>query len=119
MGAQLVSQAYAFAAGRDISGNEMRLLLFMALSAMDADNPPRYFASREESAFALGRRVVDASCEDPVALADREAAFARVKVALRGLVRAGAILRVVNGRNGRRSEYALTLGRLKGSERDP
>ncbi len=109
MGAQLVGRAIAFAAQNDLKPNEYRLLVFMALTALDSDQQPRYFASREESAFALGRMIADKTTTDPSALAAREAAFKAVKLATQGLVRLGAIDRIERGRNGHRAVYGVTF----------
>lgn len=116
MGAQLVGRAIAFAAQNDLKPNEFRLLVFMALTALDTDQPPRYFASREESAYGLGRMVEDKFATDPRAVSARDAAFWAVKVAVQGLVKAGAIERKQRGRNGRRAEFVLTF---KGGQSHP
>lgn len=131
MGAQLVKAAYVFALSWPLKPNEFRLLAYMALTAKDTDAQPRYFAARESSALALGRRVEDAPHPDDPRAAeierDRSAAFARVKVATSGLVRAGAIKSIRRGREGQRAEYALLLRPVesgpismpRGSESDP
>ena len=114
MGAQLVGKAFAFATEHELKANEMRLLVWMSLMAMDRDTPPRYFASREESAYGLGRFVpdephpLDANAE--VATLEREAAFQRVKIATAGLVRSGAITRTRRGQAGNRAEFVLSYG---------
>lgn len=116
VGARLVGEAFAFAAHRRLRPNEMRLLLFMALTALDTDKRPRYFAAREKSAVALGRLVPDTpSPTDPQydrAIRERAAAFQRVKEAVQGLVAAGAIVSIKRGREGQRAEYELTLSLL-------
>ncbi|GAA4145337.1 hypothetical protein [Leifsonia shinshuensis] len=109
MGAHLVGKAFAFAAANDLKPNEFRLLIFMALTALDSDQPPRYFASREESAYGLGRMVEDKTTLDPRAIGARDAAFWAVKTAVQGLVKSGAIERKQRGRNGRRAEFVLTF----------
>jgi hypothetical protein len=109
-----VSAAFVFAARVPLKPNEARLLLFMAHTALDTDKPPRYFASREASALALGRMVPDApDLLDPDSArieAERAAAFQRVKIATQGLVSLGAISRIRRGREGSRAEFAITLG---------
>lgn len=119
VGARLVGQAFAFAARRPLKPNESLLLLFMAHTALDADVPPRYFASREQSALALGRMVPERPTPDDARAAqmdaERAAAFQRVKTATQGLVRAGAIRSLRRGREGQRAEYALTFGAVDGS----
>ena len=113
MGAQLVGQAFIFAARVPLKPNEFRLLLWMAHRALDSDKPPRYFAARESSALALGRIVPDQPDPfDPDADAinrEREAAFQRVKIATQGLVRVHAIRSVRRGREGARAEYAIAF----------
>lgn len=111
MGAQLVGKAFVYAATHGLKPNETRLLLWMALTALDSDQPPRYFAAREESAFGLGHRIADRTTADARAIAARASAFQLVKVALQGLVASGAIERLERGRAGRRAEYALTFGK--------
>jgi hypothetical protein len=115
VGAQLVGKAFTFAAEKALKPNEVKLLLWMSLIALDADTPPRYFGARESSAFGLGRKIPDAPNElDPAAEAkhlEREAAFYAVKIAVQGLVAAGAIQRLKRGREGTRAEFALTYGR--------
>ncbi len=114
MGAQLVAAAYAFGAQHRLKPNEKLLLIFMALTALDTDQAPRYFAARESSALALGRLVPDApEPDDPRAEeinAERAAAFQRVKEATAGLIKAKAIERVRSGRTGQRAEFVLRLG---------
>ncbi|NQX11830.1 hypothetical protein HQQ80_09365 [Microbacteriaceae bacterium VKM Ac-2855] len=123
MGAQLVGRAFVFAADHRLTGNEMRLLLWMARTALDGDDQPRYFASREESAFGLGDRLPEepdpAVADDAsrAARAVRAASFQRVKVAVNGLVAKGAISVLRRGREGQRAEYLVLpgVGRLPGS----
>jgi hypothetical protein len=129
MGAQLVAAAYAFAAKHEppLKPNEKLLLIFMALTALDTDKSPRYFAARESSALALGRLVPDAPTSDNPRAdeinAERAAAFQRVKEALAGLVKAKAIERVRSGRPGQRAEFVLKVGTdsvpLAGTDSDP
>lgn len=107
MGARLVKQAIAFAVDVPLRPNEFRLLTYMAVTALDEDQPPRYFDSRESSALALGRRVPDPGTSE--ADAERSAAFQAVKVALSGLTALGAVRRLKAGRAGQRAEYAIAL----------
>ncbi|MEY9851251.1 hypothetical protein ABH923_000929 [Leifsonia sp. EB41] len=113
MGAQLVGRAIAFQANNDLKPNEYRLLVYMAHTAKDADQPPRYFASREASAFGIGRMVPDEpDLVDPrhdQKCAERKAAFQAVKVAVKGLVDVRAIKQLRAGAEGVRAEYALTF----------
>lgn len=109
MGAGLVKRAYAYAADVPLYPNEFRLLAFMALTALDADVPPRYFDSREASALALGRRVPDKSAPGEKEAPERVAAFEAVKVATRGLVSLGALEQLRFGHRGQRAEFALRM----------
>ncbi|MDR6613591.1 hypothetical protein [Leifsonia sp. 1010] len=109
MGAQLVGRAIAFAAMHDLKPNEYRLLIFMAYTALDSDQPPRYFASREMSAYALGRMLAEGVDLSDAQLKERASAFELVKVATRGLVNLGAIERLERGRAGRRAVYGVTF----------
>lgn len=113
MGAQLVGKAFTFGVEHDLNPNEMRLLTWMALRALDKDQPPRYFAAREESAYGLGRRVPDEPAPDDPdhdrLQQQRAAAFQSVKVAIQGLAKKGAIRRARRGREGQRAEYILAF----------
>lgn len=121
MGAQLVGRAIAFQANHELKPNEYRLLVYMAHTAKDADLPPRYFGSREASAFGLGRMVPDEPDElDPdreQKAAVRASAFQAVKVALKGLVDVRAIKQLRAGSEGVRAEYALTFEGLTAADR--
>lgn len=113
MGAQLVGQAFAFAARHQLKSNEALLLLFMAHTALDADDPPRYFASRERSAIAIGRMVPDVpAADDPDSdklNAERASVFELLRRATNGLLATGAVERLHGGRGGRTAEYVLRL----------
>lgn len=109
MGVKLVKQMMVYAVDVPLTQNEYRLLLNMALTAMDADQPPRYFDSREASAYALGRRVPDAPPPGQPELPERLAAFQAVKTATRGLVALGAIEQLKTGHKGQRAEFAIRL----------
>lgn len=109
MGVKLVKQFIAYSVDVPLNINEYRLLLNMALTALDADNPPRYFDSREASAYALGRRIPDPPPPGEPELPERLAAFEAVKTATRGLVGLRAIERLKTGHRGQRAEYAIRL----------
>ncbi|KAA9105016.1 hypothetical protein [Microbacterium rhizomatis] len=109
MGVRLVKLAYLYALDIPLKPNEFRLLGWMSMTALDDDTTPRYFDSREASALAIGRRVVDDGYGDEADQRERAAAFEAVRVALAGLVAIGAVDRISMGRNGRRSEYAIRL----------
>lgn len=113
MGAGLVKLAYAYAVDVPLNPNEFRLLAFMALTALDDPKDGRpaktYFAGREESALALGRRVPDRGASED---GDRErtSAFQLLKVALAGLCDLSAIKQLEPARRGKRAaRYELIL----------
>jgi hypothetical protein len=109
VGAQLVGKAFAFAFIRPLKPNEKTLLIWMAHTAKDTDPEPRYFASREVSAYALGFDVASGDVLDLAAIRRRESAFETVRKAIKGLVDAGAIVRIRRGREGQRAEFRLAL----------
>lgn len=114
MGARLVKLAYAYAVDVPLKPNEFRLLAYMALTSLDEEASPRYFDSRESSALALGRRVEDDRDDlSDQERRDRDAAFEAIKVATRGLVELGAIVRLKSGRSGRRAEFAIRLSPME------
>ena len=108
MGARLVGLAYAYAADVPLNPNEFRLLGWMSLTAMDQDETPRYFDSREAAALGIGRKVADRP-KNEKEQAERAAAFQAVKDAISGLVKLEAIERTKVGGNGRRAEFAIVL----------
>lgn len=109
MGAQLVGKAFAFGMAHSLTGNEFRLLAFMAHTALDTDQPPRYYGSRERSAFGLGIAVPEHD-DTPEAAKARRSAFEVVRRATAALVDAGAITRVRSGRAGQRAEFTILTG---------
>jgi hypothetical protein len=123
IGAGLVNQAFGWNARKKhrgeaaLTSQALNLLLFMSNTALDTDAQPRYFASREASALALGRIVPDrVAPDDPnhgAIEAEREAAFQRVKLATQALVAAGAISSIKRGREGQRAEYALSFATVE------
>jgi hypothetical protein len=97
---------------------EFRLLVHMALTALDTDAVPTYFGSRELSAHGLGRALPPSASDS-----ERASAFQAVKVATSGLLAAGAIRRVRRGREGARARFVLEFahspsdsGRAEGRE---
>lgn len=116
MGAQLVGLAYSFAANHDLTGNEMRVLAWMALHALDADARPRYFMAPESTAYSLGYMVADDPLPtSPSYIEDtkrRDAAFRRVRAAITGLAKKNAIVRLNAPRTGHRAEYGLAFGNV-------
>lgn len=91
----------------------MCLLAYMALTARDADSPPRFWGGRESLVLALGRRlppVVPTDHPDHYAnTLEREAAFTAVKRALKALRLAGAITLLNTPGPGERANYRLNL----------
>lgn len=113
MGLKLVKRAFTTFATVKVSPDARLVLLFMALTARDDDDPPRYFARREETCYALGRMVPDAPTEDDPERdrieRERAAAFQRLKVVTSELVDAGLLERLKRGQRNQRAEYALIL----------
>lgn len=99
-----------------LSADARVVLAFMAMTARDDDEVPRYFMQRESTCIALGRMVPDAlPKDDPAAAAvarERAAAFQRLKVVTSELVAAGVLKRLKRGQKNQRAEYALTIPSL-------
>lgn len=123
MGAQLVKRAFAAVARdpRSLTQNARLVLLWMALTALDTDERPTYFAAREATALAIGRMVPEAvEDDDPTFGAvsrDRESAFRMVQRATTELVERGYIRRRKRGQKWQRAEYEITLPALLSTER--
>jgi hypothetical protein len=96
MGASNVAAVFIY--WRRLPHAPFRLLVYMALVSMDADDPPKYWGGWQALAEALGRKM-------PATHADRVA----VTTALTTLRQEGAISRAVNPARGRRAEYLLHL----------
>ena len=109
MGAGNVKAAYALWRGHpDLPDRSFTVLAYMALVALDRDDPPRYFGGWEQLCrVALGRVVPDDEH-------GRAAAEKSVQRAVRPLVRAGAITLTNAPRTGARAEYALQLTLVSG-----
>lgn len=105
---KLANGAMRFAAEQDLKPNEFRLLMHMCLLAVDDATPPKYWASRERSAWALGHPVPLAD-DDEEAARERRAGFQLVKVATRGLLDKAAIYRLSAGRAGRQAEFEIRV----------
>lgn len=106
MGAQLVGKAIAFAAVNDLKPNEFKLLIFMAQTALDTDQLPRYFGSREMSAYGIGLVVADSDVTK-YARRRRNSAFELLRRATNGLIAAGAITQTRGGRIGQHAEFTV------------
>lgn len=117
MGIRLVNAAFAVLPDARVTPSAALVLLWMAKVARDDDEPPVYFASREATALALGRRVPDEPAPDDPDHADivreREAAFRRVQEAMTSLTRSGLITRLTAGGRGRTATYELNLTSLR------
>lgn len=101
MGLVLIDRAFEAALSHGLTGQQTRLLVYMALRARDPRSPqdqPRYFAHWKHSARALGLTVSDDATRAPSA----------VGKALHGLSAAGLIERE-GGYSGRAAEYLLKL----------
>lgn len=117
MGIRHVNAAFAILVGKDVTPSAARVLLWMAKTARDDDDPPVYFASREATAVALGRLVPDEPAADhpdhAKIVREREAAFRRVQEAMTSLTRSGLITRRSAGGRGRTATYELNLTQLR------
>lgn len=113
MGAGNAVQVYTH--WRNLGHRPHRLLVHMALTALDSENPPKYWGGREKLATALGYDVPEeppASERGPWAEEvhrQRAKAFQAVKQTLRELIKAGAIIRIRQGQYKSNAEYELCL----------
>lgn len=108
MGARLALAALDAAAVLGLDGNPTRVLVRMALSALDDAAAPVYFGGWEPLALALGRIVPTAS-EDAAALRARRAAEEAVRFAVRPLVDLRLVKVAQRGAPGRNARYSLAL----------
>lgn len=96
-----------FASWRKLSDQDVRLLAFMANTALDAANDKQqariYFGGREHLLIGLGR---DLPYDDEKAT---NAAYESLRRVIARLVAAGAISRTTHARDGRRQAYKLHL----------
>lgn len=109
MGATLVTLAIRRARAKGIGHAATRLLVHMAVTALDkpnarGDDPDLYWAGREDQALALGYSPD---------FADTPAAHQAVKRAVVELIEKEAIRLESRGVNGRRSLYSLSLLRVE------
>ena len=114
MGARLALAALDAAAVLGLDGNPTRVLVRMALSALDDATAPVYFGGWEPLALALGRVVPPAS-DDLAALRARRAAEEAVRFAVRPLVDLGLVKVAQRGAPGRNARYSLALGPVDNS----
>lgn len=113
MGAGNVKAAYAHWGHLDHA--PMRVLVFMAVTALD-ETEPRFWGGREVLSCALGRIVADDTTTDPTEIAERRAAFKALDRTLAALQKAGAISVVSRPCRGRNAVYGLNLA---ASQRTP
>lgn len=109
MGAGNAKKAYAY--WGDLPDGPLRLLVFMSLTALDADDPPTFHRGREALAVGLGRAVADRQTDDPAEVADRRRAFKAVDRMICALKDAGAITQLRPAGPGHAAVYALNLTR--------
>lgn len=107
--------ALAFMYWGHLGDRPFRVLTRMALISLDKDEPPKYFAGREDLAFALGREVPpepDAHDESPEAQAarrERTSIFEIVRKAVKVLTDEGVIVSSGDARFNRQATYSLHL----------
>lgn len=82
----------------DLPDRAFRVLVYVANLCRDGDPEARYYGGRDPLVQVLGATP-------------GEVAYRRVQRALADCVDAGALVVAKHGGNGRRAEYALTLGR--------
>lgn len=109
MGAGNAKKAYAY--WGNLPDGPLRLLVFMSLTAMDADNPPTFHRGREALAVGMGRMVADRQSTDPAEVAERRRAFKAVDRMICALKDAGAITQLRPAGPGHAAVYALNLSR--------
>jgi hypothetical protein len=109
MGAGNAKKAYAY--WGDLPDGPLRLLVFMSLTALDADDPPTFHRGREALAVGMGRSVANRQTTDLAAVAERRRAFKAVDRMICALKEAGAITQLRPAGPGHAAVYALNLSR--------
>jgi hypothetical protein len=113
LGGSNVAAAYTYWA--HLNHAPFRLLAFMCLVTMDEDDPPRYWGGREALVHALGRQIApepaptDFSPRAEEYRKSRRADFEAVKVAMRGLTKAGVVAVESPASPGHNAVYQLRL----------
>jgi hypothetical protein len=102
MGAGNVKAVYALWA--DLPDRPFRVLAYMALTAKDADDPPKFWGGRESLAVAIGRKVSPNDSEASV-----RTTFRAVRSAVKQLIEADAIKLDRHHAPGVPARYALQL----------
>jgi hypothetical protein len=111
MGASNVQAVYTY--WGDLPDVAFRLLTYMALRSLDADDPPEFWEGREHLVNATGRpmrRGPKDAGKTPELLGRLD--YESVRAAIAQLIAAGAISRVRKGAPGRTARYALHLLRV-------
>lgn len=102
MGASNVTKVFTYWA--HLNHRDKVVLLFMANTALDADDPPRYWKSWQPLALALGFDIGDGTNERIVANASEQ-----IRRVLASLAKAGAVVSSARARTNIKAEYALAL----------
>lgn len=97
MGARLVRKAIE--QWPDLTDRQHRVLTTMAFTAKDDDARPAYFKGRDFLVSTLGMAP------------GTDASYESVRKVVAGLVKRGALARIMYGHNGRNTVYELTLDR--------
>lgn len=119
MGAGNVGKVYGQWSG--LEHRPFRALAYMALVSLDRDNPPKYWAGRDDLATALGYPMPEEPADDDQS---QEAAVARevrarghnaVKKVTGDLVKQGALLRMRQGNFRSHAVFALLFPATEGT----
>lgn len=98
-----------FANWAHLEHHPFRVLVYMALTTKDTDQPARYWDRWESLAVALGRMVPDETDGDETVRLDRQAALRAVNRATAELLNAGAVTLAQRASPGRNTVYELNL----------
>lgn len=115
MGATNVLRAFVAAEGIDLPAPARLILVRMAVTAKDDDEPPRYFAGWETLAHAIGYPLPDVAEGMP----RRESARRHVRRLVKQLETQGLISRYGRAHTGRNAEYHLHLALRLGATASP
>jgi hypothetical protein len=107
MGAGNAKKVYA--RWGDLADGPLRLLVYMSLTTLDADERPTFRRGREALAVGLGRMVPDRDTADPGEIAERRRAFKAVDRMILALKESGAITQIEAAGPGHTAAYALNL----------
>ncbi|WP_158375543.1 hypothetical protein [Cellulosimicrobium cellulans] len=115
MGATNVLRAFVAAEQATLPAPARLILVRMAVTAKDDDDPPRYFAGWELLAQAIGYPLADVSEGMP----RRESARRHVRRLVKELEMSGLLTRDGRAFSGRNAEYHLHLAGRLGDTSDP